>query len=122
MMKAEKQHLLNDLQGDGRREDTLRAGAAILRRRRWMRAAGQIGGAVAALALGVFLAQSVVWRQEAPVAIAPMAKPEAKVHYLTDEELLAMFPNTPVALVKAGDKEQLFFLNPADEKRYVAKM
>ena len=134
-MKPEKQNLLEDLRDDGgenRRESTLRAGAMILRRRRWKRVAGQMLGAATVMALGAFLAQSVMSHREAPmVAIAPMvavapvmekATAAPAVHYLTDEELLAMFPNAPVALAKAGDKERLFFLNPADEKRYVARM
>ncbi|MGA2052566.1 MAG: hypothetical protein ABSH19_04565 [Opitutales bacterium] len=125
-MKPEKQHLLHDLCDGDRRGDTLLAGARILRRRRWKRAATHWAGAAAALALGGVLAENTLTRRALPVtAVAPMvavAATEPKVHYLTDEELLAMFPNVPVGLAKVGDKERLIFINPDDEKRYVARM
>lgn len=137
-MNLEKHNLLRDLQDDGGealRESTLRAGARILRRKRVRRAVVQWAGAAAALAVGGFFAESSLEQRETPMTtrvvvaatttvIAPATgvASASKVHYLTDDELLAMFPGTAVGLVKAGDKERLIFPNPADEKRYVARM
>jgi hypothetical protein len=124
-MKPEKQQLLDELcngSGGHRREETLRAGTVILRRRRWKRAAAQGAGAALAVVLGGMLAERTLMQQ--PVTTAPAIAQAAppKVKYLTDEELLAMFPDTPVGLAKVGDSKRLIFLNPADEKRYVARM
>jgi hypothetical protein len=135
-MNPEKQNLLRDLQddrGDAWRESTLTAGARILRRKRGRRAVVQWAGVAAMVGLGGFLAESTLERRETPmaakvvIAVAPAATPAVveaagAVHYLTDNELLAMFPGTAVGLVKAGDKERLIFPNPADEKKYVARM
>lgn len=123
-MKPEKQHLLDELRNGGggqQREETLRAGAVILRRRRWKRAAAQGTAAAMAVILGGMLAERTLTQQPTTApAIAQVAAPKLK--YLTDEELLAMFPDAPVGLAKAGESKRLIFLNPADEKRYVARM
>ncbi len=124
-MKPEKQRLLHDLLGgDEGREATLAAGARILRRRRQWRAASR------GLALALALAAAGVWLERAnspkPVvaktpqlaAVPTPARPQA----FTDEQLLALFPNTPVGLVKLSDgRKRLIFPRPGDEQKFIAR-
>jgi hypothetical protein len=124
-MKPEKQNLFRDLLDDDlRREETLLAGARILRWRRRWRAARQ-GAALLTLVLGI----AVFWlRREAPrpareiVSNAPpKALPVAQA--LTDDELLSLFPNTPVGLASLPDgKKRLIFPRPGDEQRFIIKL
>ena len=55
----------------------------------------------------------------------PVSAPQAAslaVPQLTDEELLALFPNTPVGLVTLSNgKKLMVFPRPADKARYVAR-
>lgn len=49
-------------------------------------------------------------------AFLPSPPPPPKpVHFLTDEELLARFPDRPVALIGSGTKQQLVFLDGSTE-------
>jgi len=57
--------------------------------------------------------------------LLPLAKPVASTqpHSLTDDELLALFPNTPVGLATLPDgKKLLIFPRPGDEKRFVTRL
>lgn len=125
-MNPGKHNLLRDLQDDAAealRESTLMAGVRILRRKRMRRAVVQWAGVSAVVALGGFLAESTLEQRETPmtarVVVAATTTAVAagttgvvsatKVHYLSDDELLAMFPGTAVGLIKAGDKERLIF-------------
>ncbi len=47
--------------------------------------------------------------------------PAAAGRSLTDEQLLAMFPNTPVGLAKVNGRKVLIFPRAADQARYVGK-
>jgi len=126
-MKPEKQHLIGDLlEADSRREETLLAGARILRRRRHWRAARQVG-AVAAVAL----ATTMLWMKDempgpAPAQVAkmvPKSAPKTQVEALTDDQLLSLFPKTPVGLVPlANGKKRLIFLRAGDERRLITKL
>lgn len=126
-MKPEKQQLIDDLLGHaGGREATLEAGARILRRRRHQRIISQ---AVASLLLMLALAGIWVERRETPPvsksvlarAVGPVVVPQAQA--LTDEQLLSLFTNTPVALATLSDgKQRLFFLHPGDDRKFVTRL
>jgi len=125
-MKPEKQNLIRDLlEEDSRREETLLAGTHILRRRRHWRVARQ----GMALAMVVFLVAMLLMQHEKPrPALAQAGKPTLKppatqVEALTDDQLLALFPNTPVALASLPDgKKKLIFPRPGDEQRFIKRL
>jgi hypothetical protein len=125
-MKPEKQRLIHDLLGgDGRRDATLLAGAQVLRRRRNRRTAAR--GLALALALvvsGVGLERMNLPRQsDRSVVPASVASEPAQPHALTDDELLALFPNTPVGLATLSDgKKRLIFPRPGDEQRFITRL
>ena len=51
------------------------------------------------------------------------AEPVTRVQELSDDELLALFPNTPVALAPlANGKKWLIFPRPGDEQKFVTKL
>ncbi len=126
-MKPEKQNLIRDLlEEDSRREETLLAGTRILRRRRHWRAVRQ-GVVLAAVALAI----TALWMKQETLRSAPtqMAKvvpksaPETQVEALTDDQLLSMFPNTPVGLAPLSNgKKRLIFPHPGDEQRFITKL
>jgi hypothetical protein len=121
-MKPEKRHLLHDLldaQRDNRREATLLAGGRILRRRRWSRAAFQSFAAVTFLALAAFSLQRILVPRPSPL-LAAVPVTQETVQSLTDAELLALFPDTPVGLVTLENgRKRLIFPRPGDEERFV---
>jgi len=57
-----------------------------------------------------------------PLALTVIPTLKEQVRSLTDEELLALFPDTPVALatMKNGTK-RLIFPRPGDEQRFIAQ-
>jgi hypothetical protein len=126
-MKPEKQNLIRDLlEDDSRREETLLAGARILRRRRHWRAV-RPAAALLALLLGVV----IFWLRretshpalETASKTAPKTPPTAPAQPLTDDELLSLFPNTPVGLASLPDgKKRLIFPRPGDEQRFITKL
>lgn len=123
-MKPEKQNLIRDLLDENSaREATLLAGAHILRRRRHWRAARRVCAVVALCAVVAGLAM----RKSAPpphlAAATPKAPAVSQVHEMTDEELLALFPNTPVALASLPDgKKRLLFPRPGDEQKFIRRL
>jgi hypothetical protein len=124
-MKPEKQNLIRDLIGnESNREATLLVGAHILRRRRQWRAVRQ--GSLA-LALVVVVVTLALWK-ESPLppriaSVAVPAKPVSQVHEMTDEELLSLFPNTPVALAPLPDgTKRLLFPRPGDSRRFISRL
>lgn len=126
-MKPENENLIRDLlDDDSRRENILLAGARILHRRRQWRAVRH-GAAV----LGLILAVTIVWlRRETPRAVPvqvskadPKSSNVSQVHALTDDELLALFPNTPVGLASLPDgKKRLIFPRPGDEAKFITRL
>ena len=49
--------------------------------------------------------------------------PPAEPPFLTDEQLLALFPNTPVALATLPNgRKKLIFPHPGDEQKYVTHL
>jgi hypothetical protein len=125
-MKPEKQQLIQDLLDDeSRRETTLLAGGRILRRRRHWRMAAR-GVALALVATAAVL--SLEQKKSHPPSVqasSPPTKPVASTQprSLTDDELLALFPDTPVGLATLPDgKKLLIFPRPGDEKRFVTRL
>jgi len=123
-MKPEKQHLLHDLldeQRDARRDSTLQAGGRILRRRRWRRAAVQSFSAIVLLALAVFSLERMTVPRPAVLTAVPV-QPDT-IQSLTDAELLALFPDTPVGLVTLENgRKRLIFPRPGDEERFIKRL
>jgi hypothetical protein len=124
-MKPEKQNLIHDLLGEhSSREATLLAGAQILRRRRQWRTVRH-GSAVLALLVAAIV---LSLRKETPAPSLTTAQttktaPVSQVHEINDDELLALFPNTPVALASLPDgKKLLLFPRPGDARRFVKRL
>ncbi|HWC59130.1 MAG TPA: hypothetical protein VHC44_05490, partial [Verrucomicrobiae bacterium] len=67
-------------------------------------------------------------RRESPLpsriaSVAPSAAPVSQVHEMTDEELLSLFPNTPVALASLPDgTKRLLFPRPGDEQKFIKRL
>ena len=121
-MNPEKRHLIDDLlrEGESRRAATLLAGRRILQRRRARRVALRSFALVAILALAAFSLQRML--RPAPQVFSPHPSPKVPLHGLTDEELLALFPDTPVGLATLADgKKRLIFPRPGDESRYLSQ-
>jgi hypothetical protein len=124
-MKPEKQQLIHDLlDGESRREATLLAGAAILRRRRHWRATRQTLGLVVLAGVAIWHVEHVN-HQQASVQIAAPAKSSSpfQAQSLTDDQLLGLFPNTPVALATLPNgKKMLIFPRPGDEAKFMTRL
>jgi hypothetical protein len=124
-MPPEKRILLDDVLGapadDARRAATLLAAGKIMRRRRTIRFAAR---SAALLAVALFAALAIHQKASAPkMARVLPAKPapiQEGVQYLTDEQLLSLFPNVPVGLIQTSDgKKRLIFPRPGDEAKYI---
>ncbi len=127
-MRPEKRFLLDDVlnapAGQARREATLQAAEKIMRRRRAVRFAAR---SLAALAVAVLAALAVHQKSAAPQeARAPAPGTAARQEHqqiLTDDQLLALFPNVPVGLIKTPDgKKRLIFPRPGDEAKYIVHL
>jgi hypothetical protein len=128
-MSPEKKYLMEDLldeQHAARRDATLLAGAEVLRRKRVRRIALRSLGTVAVLGLTALSIQRFLtppMPQTATVASVPVAPAAVQPRGLTDEELLALFPNTPVALATLDNgKKRLIFPHPGDEQKFITRM
>lgn len=123
-MKPEKRHLIHDLldeERDVRRDATLLAGGRILRRRRWRRVAIQGFAALTLLAIAAFSLQRMVAPRRQVLTAIPVT-PDA-VQSLTDAELLALFPDTPVGLATLENgRKRLIFPRPGDEERFITRL
>src|SRR5438477_6822913 len=98
-MKPEKRHLIDDLldeRREARREATLMAGARILRRRRWRRVTAQSLAGIAILGIAPLLLPRPT--PPPPGVLPSITPPQVQARSLTDAELLALFPDTPVGL------------------------
>jgi hypothetical protein len=120
-MRSDKQRLVHDLlDNQPHRNATLAAAGVVLRRRRQWHAAKHI---IALLAL-VSIVSVWLWPQPKAPSSAPVAQAHPKtaaglrVKLLTDEELLSLFPNTPVGLATLPNgKKLLIFPRPSDAAR-----
>ncbi len=130
-MNLENRQLLHDLL-DGQdaaaaRNIVLEAGLLALRRKRHVRYLTRTLAAAACVGLAVL----AITRESAPHSplpqpgdrLATKRSPQAVFHVkeITDKELLALFPDTPVGLAKVNGKELLIFPRPGDEKRFVMR-
>jgi len=124
-MTPEHHHLLRDLLHEDtdqrRRAVVLEEGGGILRRKRLLRFTARSGMIVAIIVLVM-----AVWRlQNAPPPVHLMARTQtatdARVTYLTDDELLSLFPGTPVALATIHGQKRLFFPRSGDEARFISR-
>ena len=108
--------------GKNRRETTLLAASRILRRRRQWRAGRRI---LAFVGILVFAAVLLGIQRNRGTILAQRTKPNssAPVHFLTDADLMALFPNTAVGLAKLTDgREILIFPRPGDQARYITHL
>jgi len=125
-MKPEKQDLIHDLfddQSGDRREAALLAGGRILRWRRRRRIAVRSLAVVAILGLAALCLERMKPSQPQVASVAPVPPVQKPASGLTDEELLALFPNTPVALATLENgKKRLIFPRPGDEQRLVTHL
>jgi len=130
-MNPEKQRLIHDLLNDGgnesRQAETLLAGGRALRRRRHARQAMQTLAVLGIAALAAICVLQWMPRKTHIVVEAP--KPPAsttastEVHRLTDDELLALFPDVPVGLATLSDgRKRLIFPRPGDEARFISRL
>jgi hypothetical protein len=131
-MKPEHHHLLQDLleanDAAAQRDAILHAGSSVLRRKRQARfIARTLGGlalaALAVLAVGKLMAPRPPSAPTARrVAAAQPTRDASRVQEISDDELLALFPGTPVGLVKINGKQRLIFPRPKDEARFVVNL
>jgi hypothetical protein len=126
-MKPEKQNLIHDLLGDdSSREAVFSAGNRVLRRRRQWRIARQVIAVLTLIAaVSIFYFRSEKQHPPMPVVSQTAIKPGSgpQVHALTDDELLAMFTNTPVGLASLADgKKRLIFPRQGDEEKFITKL
>jgi hypothetical protein len=131
-MKPEHNELLHDLldgnDAAGQRSAILHAGGRVLRRRRQLRYLTRAVAGAALVAL-VLLAIRPITTPRAP-ALAAKPQPAtqqsvratARLQEITDDELLALFPGTPVGLAKVNGKQRLIFPRPNDEARFVVRL
>lgn len=128
-MKPEKRNLIHDLldaRPDARREATLLAGGRILRRRRQWRVVKQSILAVSIVAVATLCLERIKtpYPIASDIASVPAVAPAAKhADELTDAELLALFPNTPVALATLDNgQKRLIFPRPGDQLRLITRL
>jgi len=122
MLPSNEKPLLAEVLDDARlRETSLAAGLTVLRRTRRLRATGRVvAWAVAPMLATALLVMCVNQARRdpaaedfprAPAAAAPTTIAGTSIRVLSDDELLAMFPDRPVALVGAPGQQQLVFLD-----------
>lgn len=123
-MTPQKRRLIAELLDEeqaARRETTLVTGGWILRRKRWRRVALRSFAVVALVGLTVMFVRRTPPTAGKVVVSAPPAVSQPRA--LTDEELLALFPGTPVALAKLENgKKRLIFPRPGDEQKFITRM
>jgi hypothetical protein len=119
MTEQDKEQLLNELFGgeelEQTRGSTLAFGLREMRGRRRRRALTRAAIVVLplvllGLAVFPFTSRSPQRLTEAkPVAL--VSKPQSEIEYITSEQLFAMFPNRPLALVGKAGHQRLVFLD-----------
>jgi len=113
-------HSLLDGEEEARRESILCNSRPILKRRRQRRVALRSLTAIAIFGLAAFSIQRLIAPK--PAVLTPVPPLTAQMRGLTDDELLALFPDTPVGLVTLPDgKKRLIFPRAGDKERFTAK-
>ncbi len=98
------------------------AGGRILRWRRRRRVAVQCLAVLAIVGVVALSLDKIKTPPTPPVAIATPPPPAQKGE-LTDEQLLALFPKTPVGLATLENgKKRLIFPHPGDEERLITHL
>jgi HAMP domain-containing protein len=131
-MKPEHHQLLHDLldghDAAAQRDAVLNAGHRALRRKRHVRYLTRTLAAAAFAALAV-LAINRITAPHSPTSIAgprlaatQPAQVVSHVQEITDDELLALFPGTPVGLAEVNGKQRLIFPRPGDEARFIVHL
>ena len=131
-MKPEHHQLLHDLldspDAAAQREVVVNAGNRVLRRKRRVRYLTRT------LALAAFAGLAVLALNRLSVPRSPSAAAAAKLaatqpsragfhlQEISDDELLALFPGTPVGLAKVNGKQRLIFPRQGDEARFVVPL
>ena len=119
--EAEQDELLADVLADGThfRATTLELGLAEMQRVRKRRRAARLGAVVCApllvLATAIFLREFLARHTNNPPRVVQVGKviPGTSIRVLSDEELLAMFKDRPVALVGKPGNQRLLLLDEA---------
>jgi hypothetical protein len=114
MKRSDQERLLREILADANVEQAraaaLQAGVAHLRQRRQRHA--MLTSAAAALVVLVSL--TVLMRRQVVPEAPPTANtpaPAPRVRFVNDEQLLALFPDRPVALVGRPGEQKLIFLD-----------
>jgi hypothetical protein len=121
-MKPEKCRLIDELldgPDGGRRAATLLAGRRILRYKRWRRRASQGLGFALVVTIVAIWPHSRTAPQPRAAATRSTATPA--VRFLTDDQLLALFPNIPVGLAIVDGRKVLIFPRPGDAEKFIGK-
>jgi hypothetical protein len=111
MNRKEQESFLREILGDEAlkqaRAIALERGLAAVRVRRRRKTVAVTLGAV--MIVAAFL--TTVWQRQ-PATYAPQpSAPSVQLKIITDEQLIALFPNRPTALVGAPGEQQLLFLD-----------
>lgn len=118
-MKDEEQNqLLGDIFGDDAlaqlRQASLARGLNTMRRRRQRAMAARVTLMILPALLAMMVLNPRLQPRRPSPAPPPMAlasKPAPKVEYITADELFALFPNRPMALVGKPGHQKLVFLD-----------
>lgn len=125
-MKLEKQQLIHELlDGENRREASLLAATKILRHRRQRRVAWRSFALVVLASATMLLVEQNRQRPALAQISPPAAKPAdpLQAQSLTDDELLSLFPNTPVGLATLRNgKKLLLFPHPGDAAKFITRL
>lgn len=123
MKNNDSDRLLNQVLADqgweSFRHTSLELGLAAMRRRRRCRRAAQIGVLAGLLLLGTLVAVFTSERSPSRMTRLPASSrglasgDKHGVKMITDEELFALFPDRPMALVGKPGHQQLVFLDEA---------
>ena len=120
MKNSERDRLLNEILSGGDvtefRESSLEHGLNSLRRHRQRQ---RLSRTFAFASLPILLALGMVWNRFAEFHRQRSADPtqtESSVKFITDEELFALFPGRPLALIGKPGEQQLVFLDRIDSE------
>ena len=131
MKHPEHDRLLNEIVtgeelADFREASLQRALTAIRQQRRRQRFVRLCALAVVPLlaALGIVFSRSpkrplrkIAASNASPVAVSPVPSRTVPVKFISDDELLALFPDRPVALIGKPGQQQLVFLDQPAKRR-----
>jgi hypothetical protein len=122
MKRSDRDRLLREVLADenlaATREASLQQGLVLMRRRRRQRVL--FSSVAASTVLVAILALSALPRPAPAPSSEVAAREISAVKVITDEQLLALFPNRTVALIGAPGKQELIFVDrpePSENER-----